>query len=625
MLSERYANPNLKNILIPRENYRPYPTWADRSPWDELPAALRDACLAAGERRLGMEWPSLPALVFMEFRRDGNRSHYEQYHFERRKGLADLVLAECVEGKGRFLDDIINGAWCICEESFWGVSAHSDSNRFPGSPLPDTADRIIDLFAGETGALLAWAHYLLAPVLDRVAPVVPDRIRREVKERILDPYLNRTDFWWMALDPGPVGVNNWNPWCNSNCLVAALILEDDPDRRVAAVDKALHSMDRFIHSYHADGGCDEGPGYWARAGASLFDCLDLLYGATGGTIDLFAEPIVANIGRYLYRVFIHGDYFINFADGGARLGIPADLVYRYGRSIGDTKMMFLGSSTHHARSRESGQPWNGGECLLRSLPALFNFTELDSTPAAPPYVRDVWMDGIQVMAAREQEGSPAGLYLAAKGGHNAESHNHNDVGQFILYCDGEPVFVDVGVETYTAKTFSPQRYEIWTMQSAYHNLPTVNGASQAPGLQFAARDVSYAADDGEAQFSLDIAGAYGAEGGVQSWHRTVRLRRGALASVRIEEKFQLAGPGEVSLNLITPRQPEVPAAGVLLLPGKRAIRLEFPGEELDAVIEPIEITDGRLHAIWGNWLYRIVLTSQAPVAAGRWVLNVTAC
>ncbi len=90
---------------------------------------------------------------------------------------------------------------------------------------------------------------------------------------------------------------------------------------------------------------------------------------------------------------------------------------------------------------------------------------------------------------RSSEGSAEGLYLAAQGGHNAESHNHNDVGNFIVYADGEPAIIDVGVETYTAKTFSAQRYEIWTMQSAYHNLPTVNGVMQGAGRQFEARDV----------------------------------------------------------------------------------------------------------------------------------------
>ncbi|WP_092282222.1 hypothetical protein [Caldicoprobacter faecalis] len=57
------------------------------------------------------------------------------------------------------------------------------------------------------------------------------------------------------------------------------------------------------------------------------------------------------------------------------------------------------------------------------------------------------------------------------------------------------LFIDVGVETYTAKTFSSSRYEIWTMQSQYHNLPTVNGVCQQAGEQYRTIDVVYYATE----------------------------------------------------------------------------------------------------------------------------------
>lgn len=84
------------------------------------------------------------------------------------------------------------------------------------------------------------------------------------------------------------------------------------------------------------------------------------------------------------------------------------------------------------------------------------------------------------MAARMEDGSDKGLYLSAKGGNNGESHNHNDVGSFVLYCDGKPVVIDIGTGVYEKKTFSPQRYEIPQMQSLYHNLPIIGGEGQLP-------------------------------------------------------------------------------------------------------------------------------------------------
>ena len=110
--------------------------------------------------------------------------------------------------------------------------------------------------------------------------------------------------------------------------------------------------------------------------------------------------------------------------------------------------------------------------------------------------------------------------LAAQAGNNGKSHNHNDVGNFLVYADGMPAIIDVGVETYTAKTFSPQRYEIWTMQSAYHNCPTIDGVMQSPGSQFAATNVSHHADDHAAELHLDLAKAYPPEAHLASWNRT---------------------------------------------------------------------------------------------------------
>lgn len=617
MLSKHYANDNLENTLIPREQYHPFPTVADRSAWDGLPEAVRVSLVTGAEQFLGWSWPALPATLFMEFRRIGNRSNYEGPHFARREALGALVMAECVENKGRFLNDIINGIWCICEESFWGVPAHSYISKRAGEPLPDTTEPIIDLFAAETGGLLAWTHYLLQPSLDAVSVLIGERIRRETKERILDPFLQRNDFWWMGLGTGR-NLNNWTPWCNSNCLTAALLMEEDPERRTAMVAKAMRSLDSFLKDYPTDGGCDEGTSYWSRAGGSLFDCLELLHSASGGQIDVYSEPLVADMGRYLYRAFISGSYFVNFADGGAVVHIAADLVYRYGRRINDPLLMALGSNAHHARQ---GRAKFGGS-LLRLLPAVFNYAEIESATRTAPFVRDVWLPALQFMAARRQEGTDTGLYLAAKGGHNGESHNHNDVGNFLVYADGLPVLIDVGVGTYTAKTFSARRYEIWTMQSVYHNLPTVRGIQQQAGRAFRATDVTYRSDDGGAELSMNIAPAYPKDAGIDRWHRTLRLHREPKSYVEITDEFALhAASDDIFLTLMTPREPEIGAGGVVRLAGV-PVQITYDGEQLQGQSERIAIDDRRLASAWGDHLYRITLRTRGAIGQGTWRLVV---
>lgn len=615
MLAERYVNEHLESILLPKDAYRPFPTVDERAAWDALPATVREEHITLGERYLGFEWPLLTATQYMDFARTGNRRNFEEPQGARRAALSALVLAECIEDKGRFLDDIIDGIWLICEESTWCLPAHGHLDQ-SGQPLPEITDPVIDLFVGETASLLAMTHYLLQARLDQVSHRIAGRIRREVHVRVIEPFLQRDDFWWLGFGARR-RVNNWNPWCNSNCLAAALLLEEDSSRRTAAVAKAMRSLDHFLAAYHSDGGCDEGTSYWGRAGGSLFDALELLYGATDGAIDVYDVPLVQDIGRYLYRAHISGNYYVNFADGGAQVAIDGALVYRYGRRIADPNLVALGASAYQKQTPTAGRS------MLRAIPSLFMDAEIRQTKADAPRLQDVWLDGIQMMAARTAHGSDRGLYLAAKGGHNAESHNHNDVGNFIVYVDGRPLIIDVGVETYTKKTFGPQRYEIWTMQSGYHNLPTVNGNQQSPGETFSATNVSYTANQAFAELALDIHLAYPAEAKIDKWRRTLRLTRSGRGRVDVADAFALKVPAtSLQLSLMLTAEPKLLAGGGMTVAGFPDIAISWEIPSATAEVERIHLEDSRLRSVWGDSVYRVLLVTHSPVTAGEWRLAI---
>ena len=617
LLAATFTPEAIASALLAPGTWHPYPKAGDAAGWAKLPEAVRAAQVRLAEKGLGADWPAPKASVFLDFVRDGNRTRYESVSFGRRVRLADLVIAEAIEGKGRFVDDILDGVWTICEESFWGVPAHVGAQK-RGPGLPDVTEPVVDLFAAETGMLLAWTDYLVGDSLDRVSPLVRERIRLEIDRRILGPCLERDDFWWMGSSGR--SVNNWNPWIVSNWLAAVLLVEKDPARRARSVHKALGCLDAFLSSYPADGGCDEGPGYWDRAGGSLFDGLELLRAASGGKIDVFDRPLIKEIGRYIGRVHIAGPWAVNFADAAAKPGGNAPLIFRYGKAIGDGDLMGFGAWL--ARGQGLGKSAVSGSfgVLGRALPALFGLDELARAAPKEPLFRDAWFPGLQVMTARSAGGSTKGLYLAAKGGHNDESHNHNDVGSFIVYADGEPVLIDVGVETYTAKTFSSRRYEIWTMQSAFHNLPTVNGVMQKNGRAFQARDVRYKADAGRAVLDLDIAAAYPPEAGIATWKRRLTLERGKRVVVEDAYSLKEAG-GPIDLSFMSRRRPEARSEGRIdLVPDDGAqggpLKLLFDGRAFKARIETIEIRDERLRGSWGDRVYRIVLSGNAPAKTG---------
>ncbi len=622
VLLERYDTESLEEILVPREAYRPFPTIEEREQWDTLPLSLKRFWVKQGMKRLNHSWPTITATQYMDYSRTGNRNRYDTISWQRRQDLASLVVAECIEHHGRFLDDIINGIWCICEETFWGIPGNGYMMK-RHDPLPDVSDQIIELFSAETAALLAWTYYLLKSKLDLISIMVCERISLEVKRRVLDPYLRRTDFWWMGFNQEPM-LNNWNPWCNSNCLAAFLLLENDPQRRVQAVAKVMRSLDSYIHRLPTDGGCEEGPKYWTYAGGKLLDCLELLHSASEAKIDVYQNALIKQIGRYIYKAFIADSYYVNFADSPAKINIPAELTYRFGRRIGDARLCGLGTAVLK-RSGENSTTQEFGD-MFRLLHALFSYREMENDNGESPYIRDAWLAETQMMVAREHEGTPKGLYLAAKGGHNAESHNHNDIGSFIVYCDGTPMVVDPGVLTYTAKSFFAERYNIWAMQSAYHNVPMVNGVQQKDGRQYRPGEIDYHQEEKFTTLSMNIAGAYPESAEIKGWIRTFSLIRGPRPRVEITDKFQLQRAiNEITLILMSPHLPQVETPGKIVLQGenRRKVIIRYDGDMFEASPEPIPLDDEAMRDIWGDKLFRLNLRAVAAMDSGKHTIEIS--
>ena len=615
LLTGARSEPALAAVLVPAGQWHPYPTIQDRAAWEAVPQEIRVAYVRDAQQYLGTTWERIPATVTLQFVRDGTRSNYDAMNTRQREKLATLVLAEVFENEGRFLDEIADGIWAFSEQTFWGSTAHLGMQR-AGNGLPDVTEPIVDLFAAETAALLAWTDYLLGDKLDKVSPLVRKRIRVEVDRRVLTPAFERDDFWWMGFGERK-DVNNWNPWINSNWLTAALLLEADPQRRSAAVYKIMRSLDNFINRYPPDGASDEGPGYWGRAAASLFDNLELLRDATHGAVDIYGSPLVRSMGQYIYRVYIKDEYFVPMGDASAKIRPDAEPVYAYGKRIGDPVMQGFGALL--ARRRGPYRPGSGSP--RRILPALLVAREIAAAPVSEPLLGSVWLADLQLMAARSIPNAPKGLYVAAWGGHNGQSHNHNDVGNFIVYGDGRPVLIDVGVETYSAKTFSPQRYEIWTMQSAYHNLPTINGIMQGAGREFQAKDVSFNETANRVTFSADIAAAYPAAAAVNRWQRRVSLDRRAPA-VEVEDRYELTQWKEpVLLSLMTPLRVDITRPGEVHLrasqeQGGGRYVLAYDAHVLRVAAEDIAISDAQLRSVWGDRLGRLVLTTQGTALEG---------
>ena len=631
LLSTTFSSEVLAKQLATTAAWHPFPKIADREAWAAVPEDMSAAAIKRAEETLGTEWGVLPATVFLDYKRNGNRSRYEAINFGRRGRLSSLVLAECFENKGRFLDDIANGVWLVCEETWWGAPAHLGLQK-AGNGLPDVSEPVVDLFAAQTSATLSWTYYLLGAKLGEVSPLIPKRIELEAKRRILVPAFERDDFWWMWKGNEGTGsrLNNWNPWINSNILVTNLILEQDAERRQKAIAKACKSVDAFLDDYSPDAACEEGPGYWGESAAAYFDCASLMMSAVSGTQNVLENPFVRKMMHFIADVHIADHFSVNYGDASARAGTPGEMGYIIGAATGDKALQEFGAfymppvNGDPRGGRRGGGGAQGG-LTNRGLMSIFQMAKARTAPKADALERDSWYPALCLMTARQKAGTADGFYLALQAAPNQRSHGHNDSGSFIVFHDGDPVFVDAGTQQYTAQTFSKDRYKIWIMQSAYHNLPTVGGVMQTTGdAKYRATDPHYFNDDAHAGMQLNLATAYPAEAGISRWIRNIALDRKA-GSIVLNEDFQLQKKVPVALSFMTPRTPTQGASGsvVLTSANKEAkdVTLKFEAAVLTATFEKVELTDPGLKMTWGQ-MYRVLLTSASPVESGKWKIEV---
>ncbi len=602
----------LDQLLLPKSQWQPFPRTPEA--WRQLvPDSILQRMIKDGEGALKMEFKPIPATLAMEFARTGNRIRYERASFEKRNALWSLVLAESIEGKGRFTDQIMNGVWSICEESYWGIAAHLGLQK-AGKGLPDVEEPTVDLFTAETASVMAWTDYFAGAALEKISPLIRPRIYNEVNRRVFTPLLT-AKYGYLGGGRTDVKVNNWDPWVMSNYLTAALLLEKDETSRLRDCRLAMKYVDLYINGLGDDGGCEEGPGYWSAAGGCVFDALNLFSDATAGRLTIYGQPVIRNMGAYIYNTHIAGKYYINVADAHPELVPDPLMLFRFGKDISDTVMMAFGSwilDTYPAPGSSYEQFFR-----TRSLFDLLARNECARFPAREPQPADAWFPGLQLMAAR----SANGLYLAAHGGTNGESHNHNDVGDFIVYADGYPVIIDVGSGTYTARTFSNQRYSLWFNTSAYHNLPVINGAQQQDGVAFAASGVQYQAGKQSSRLTMDIAKAWPAAAGIQSWQRTAELDK--KGTIRITDRYSLAAvPQSLTQGFMTIAETDIAQPGTLLfaLPAGKKISLQYDAAVWTASKEKIDLLtpeDQGFKQSWDNQnIYRIVLTAKKPAAKG---------
>lgn len=601
VLQKAIEQVQIENVLVMNQDWVPYPDYTDRNGWNTFLSDEKENIISQAEKFLHFEWRTVKATYYLEFERSGNRRIMEDPLSANTNALSALVIGELAEGKGRFLDDIVNGVFHLCDMSSWVLSAHLASYQKTHRSLPDHREVIMDLTSGGVAQMLSWTYYFLHSEFDKIDPIISLRLRDELQARELSPYLERDDYWWMALHyKDGLMVNNWCPWCNANALLCFFLLEGNKTTLAKAVKRSIESVDHFLNYIKTDGACEEGPSYWGHAAGKLYDYLQILNLGTGGRISLFSLPQVKYMGEYIVKSNIGNGWVVNFADASAKGDANIALVYRYGLTVESDLMKGYAADRN---KQKAFHPSIVGLDMFRTLETLRFMPNLRAETATYECPKWTWYPETEFCYMTHKNG----FYVAAKGGFNNESHNHNDVGTFLLYYGTTPILIDAGVGTYTKQTFSSERYSIWTMQSNYHNLPMINGQAQRYGTEYRATEVK--ADAKKLTFSANIAAAYPKEAKVSKWIRSYQLNKQGLL---IKDAFSLKEIKDANvINFLTWGDVDLSNTGkVIIQVQDKKVCLSYDAQMFDAAKETVHLTDTRLSNVWGNEIYRLAFKAK---------------
>ena len=464
---------------------------------------------------------SLSFSKYRMFHEVGDRFEYENDSQQHRKRMCYMAVMALSSDEPKWMAALEDILWAVCDEATWAFPAHIAKDA--------SLEQIVttfDLFAAEIAGALSEICYLLG---ERLHPVLYERIQTELKRRVLTPWLKKR-FTYKS---------NWSAVCACG-LCSTIIHCGTKEDFEMAKETLIQSAYDFLESYRQDGCCLEGPLYWSYGFSNFCFLAQMIREQTNGEVDLFKEEKVKNIVLYMQKTCLEDDYILPFGDASHR--------YRF-------EYCLVNLLNHEYSEFKAPKP---------EMLALHIYS--DKRERFARFIRDFyWTE--EVLPAKEEEvGEDSSLEVfeesqqyihrkrqfifAAKGGNNAEPHNHNDIGSFIIFSKGRYLLDDLGWSEYDNKYFTAARYENICASSRGHSVPIINGKEQLPGVQCKAK-ASY---DSES-ISLDMTLAYDE---VDAVTRNFLLKDDA---VEIEDYF--SGDNlQITERFVTRIQPKVCAQGI---------------------------------------------------------------
>lgn len=505
---------------------------SDRKAWErlaELPSAER--IIARAEKVLKLPVPECSDDLYLEYSKIGVRTDY-QIPYNKRIGNAQLLAtAECLENKGRFLPKLIEYMETLCAERSWVMPAHDRGLRtFDGKEFN------VDLGASARAQGCAW---IVSALKGALPEALSAKVKRELDRRIFSTYRS---CWSRTSGFSPLGwfngPANWTAVCHCGVVRAALAVVENRMERATFVETAERMLPFYIAGFPADGYCSEGMGYWDYGWGHYMQLALSVLDATGGKVDLCRDPKTKTIMAFGTACQLTEGHAPDFADGGGKV---SDYVLLLGHRRWPDLSLTTSALGHDLL-------YGGAEVFT-----LRAFGQLDGLPEGhvdPLPMRNTFPDGQVWVFRPDPKESATAFTVGLKGGHNAEFHNHNDVGSYAVMFGGVLLAGDPGGTEYTALTFSEKRYTIPVISSYGHPVPVLNGCYQEPGREYAARILSTSFSNDQERIVMEIGGAYPKKAKVRSNVRTFIYDRPG-RKFTVTDRIQFKMPGKVSVPILT--------------------------------------------------------------------------
>jgi len=576
---------------------------SDRAAWSRLAKAPAfRAVIRGAEKLVKRPLPDQPDDLYLDFSRTGNRNRWQRVARDRRGRIDDYTLAECLEAKGRFIPPLVETIQTLAAERTWVMPAHDRSlANFKGESVT------IDLGSSGLAVDLAMAAYLLGDTLPAGARTL---IRENLERRIVAPYrkmvAGKQSRYWLR------STNNWNAVCLANVTGVALATIESREERAWFIQAARTHVTNFLRGFTPDGYCSEGLGYWHYGFGHYLLLSEAIVQATGGRIDLLARPDACEPARFGHRIEIGGGVCPAFADCSVGTAPSSRMVHFISRRF----RLGADPAADGVLQTVSGGLFGS---MMYSLPNAATQAPPCETKAEGLALR-TWFKDAGVLIGRPRPGTPCRMGVAMKGGHNAEHHNHNDVGSYVVAVGRQPVLLDPGAEVYTARTFSSKRYESRVLNSFGHPVPRVAGALQQKGSKARGKILRTDFTDAADTLVLDMRSAYAVKG-LETLERTFVYSRQGAGSLTVTDAVAFAEPQAFETALVTLGQWERAADGALIVRWKdEAVRVDLDarGGEVECVAD--EITEDVRTPVLPT---RIGIRFAKPVTAARVTARIT--